>query len=48
MTTSFQTSQTYMHDPSISSGHQCGINAAVVVVFFAATGQRNTLPLQIV
>jgi hypothetical protein len=36
-----------MQDPSISSGKQCGINAAVIVQSFAATGQRSALLLQI-
>jgi hypothetical protein len=37
-----------MQDPSISSGKQRGINAAVVVVSFTATGQRSALLSQIV
>jgi len=37
-----------MQDPSISSeNQQCGINAALVVGSFAATGQRSALLLQI-
>jgi hypothetical protein len=36
-----------MQDPSISGGNQCGINAAVVVVSFAAIKQWNALLLQI-
>jgi len=47
MIASFHTLQTYMQDPSISSGNQCGINAAVVFVSFAAIGQRSALLLQI-
>ena len=47
MIASFQTSQTYMQEPTISSGSQCGINAAVLVVSFAATGQRSALLSQI-
>lgn len=37
-----------MHDPSISSDKQRAINEAVVVVSFAATGQRSALSLQMV
>jgi hypothetical protein len=36
-----------MQEPSISGGHQSGINAAVLVVSFTATGQRCALLSQI-